>query len=135
MAKGVVRFNRDLEKFAKKIDVEVGIAVRKIALDLYSRITRKTPVKTGRARASWNINAGKVDPSVFPEGQAADKAAGARKHRQFKMPHPFAKVFITNNLPYIKALEKGHSKKQAPLGMVKLSLIELKTFLDGVLKK
>ena len=36
---------------------------------------------------------------------------------------------IANNLPYVEALENGHSK-QAPAGMVKLALLDVTTELQ-----
>ena len=42
---------------------------------------------------------------------------------------PGESIWISNNLPYITALEDGHSK-QAPAGMVALSLAEVSSGLQ-----
>jgi len=131
-SRNVTRFTADLEKFSKKLDLDFGITVRKIAIDLFGAIVEKTPVLTGRARASW-INAGRPDLSVAPEGSSLDKGAPNRKAEGFVNVNPYSKIFITNNLEYIVPLEQGHSDK-APRGMVALSLQEVTTFLGRVLK-
>ena len=41
----------------------------------------------------------------------------------------FQTHYISNNTPYIERLENGHSKRQAPDGMLKMTLLELRQFL------
>ena len=40
-------------------------------------------------------------------------------------------VFITNNVPYIIELEDGHSKRQAPAGMVAVTFANLNAMMFG----
>lgn len=126
----IERFERDVQRFSNKLDLDLTIVVKKLSVDLFLRIVQKTPVDTGRARSAWNIASGKPDLTTPAEG--GDAAERARKVRQFQYADPFSKVFITNNLDYIEALENGHSK-QAPIGMVKVSLREVLEFIDKVL--
>ena len=44
-----VSFNADLQRFADKTGVKLDLVVRKVALDIYEKVTVKTPVDTGRA--------------------------------------------------------------------------------------
>lgn len=120
-----VRFNADLNAFAKKLDVSLDTVVRKVALDAYGRVTKKTPVDTGRARANWNVGAGRPDLRV-------DKSATRIKRPSLKRGDGKKVIFITNNLPYINALENGHST-QAPNGMVQGTLNELAAGIRDVM--
>ena len=111
-------FALDIEKFSKDAGLEINLVVRKISLDAYTRVTKKTPVDTGRARANWNLSVGYIDDtttqSVMQKSPMLSKNTGLDKA-----------IYITNSLPYINALEHGHSK-QAPRGMVGVTMNELK---------
>lgn len=112
--KNAFDFAADLEKIAKRFctdsvrDVAVATAV-----SLHSRITLKTPVDTGRARANWFVAEGA--PRI-----ATTESVTAQKPPSLKGD---SVIYITNSLPYIVPLEYGHSK-QAPAGMVRLSIAE-----------
>ncbi len=126
---------KGIKKFAKQSGLEVDKVVRKIALIAYDGITKKTPVDTGRARGNWNFSVGNADTTVSSEGFG--KSTG--KHVNSPTPPSSPKapkitlkkgdgledIYITNNLPYIKRLEDGHSKIKAPKGMVKVTLAEI----------
>ena len=150
--------------------------IRRIAIEIYTRITLKTPVDTGRARASWNLSRGKPDLSVAGErakledkvvwkgnatsgaqvpvriitiqqqraamnkrfaGQQAAKIA-ALKGAKLVGKYSLATVYlvepawITNNLFYVIYLEHG-SSKQAPNGMVAISLAEVESNVRAAL--
>jgi hypothetical protein len=136
MAKTNIReFQADLERFSKQLKVDLEVIIRKIAIDLLTKIVLRTPVDTGRARASWNLSAGEPDESTAPDGvrlsasTAAALALSTRKNVQ--NAKPFSElIWITNGLPYILALEYGHSR-QAPAGMVEVSIAELEAELQA----
>ena len=117
--------------FREKVDGRVAAVTKKIALEALSRVILKTPVDTGRARANWQTQL-----RVRPDGviEAADPSGasaiseGAREIGQLK---PYDTVYIANNLPYISALNSGHSK-QAPQGMVEVTIAELQAFFGNI---
>lgn len=153
MSIGVVKFNADLAGIAAQIDVALATVVKKVTVEAFNSITELTPVDTGRARASWDVSLGApsdfLPPDVSPETRAERKknkkpkkieptmaaAASAQEGKAFdaialidaKQP-----VFIVSNLPYIEALEEGHSK-QAPAGMVRLTVAALEIGLEKFL--
>jgi hypothetical protein len=100
-------FALDIEKFSKDAGLEINLVVRKISLDAYTRVTKKTPVDTGRARANWNLSVGNIDDtttqSVMQKSPMLPKNTGLTKA-----------IYITNSLPYINALEHGHSTQAPP---------------------
>lgn len=136
--KRVARFSRQVRQWIKSAELSIDQATRLVALKVHDNIVQRTPVDTGRARASWNIVAGEVsDKSVAPEQRKGGSLMSAvqlamlsttQKADPQSIP-PAKRYTISNNLPYIVALENGHSK-QAPSGMVKLAIAEVKAELD-----
>lgn len=129
-AAAVSSFVAQVRAFQRKTDIEIEKTLKKIAFDLYRRIILKTPVDTGRARASWNISVGKPDLSVASEGShPAPRITGNELDSiRSSFGARFSTIYITNNLSYVVFLEHG-SSKQAPNGMVAISIQELKNSL------
>ncbi len=92
------------EFFAALSDVPMDLVAvyRSLVTDAYAQIQERTPVDTGRARGGWGLRVG---------------SAHAARKGEFT-------ARITNSVSYIVYLEYGWSK-QAPRGMVRISLIEL----------
>ena len=130
----IISFKGDIAAFAAKIRATPAIVQQKIVLDLWASITRRTPVDTGRARANWFVSEGQPTSQV-------DLHPGAKTGSIPEPPAPDVSnlkgdqsVFIVNNLPYIEALENGHSK-QAPNGMVRLAIQAAELRLRNALKE
>lgn len=107
-------------------------------MKIFTQVVQKTPVDTGRARGNWQIsigtdNTGELDrddkkqkgakPSFLSE--EASKLEGCKGDET---------IFISNNLPYIQALEYG-SSKQAPNGMVGITMANIKRNIDKFIKE
>ncbi len=150
-------FDVDLQKFADALDIKIEIVMIRIVLDLFRRITKRTPVDTGRARASWDVKVGSPSAWVPPErkksvagkgktrlgtgldgtklgtgalsgGKAKDVSSEVASIDGTKV------VFITTNLDYMQFLEKG-SSTQAPAGMVLLSIAEVEIEIENILEQ
>jgi len=104
-------FMNQLSQLSDLVDGEWEQIVRKSAFDLYSRIAKRTPFKTGRARGGWGITTSEVESSNEP----------GRMDLDFHIEDDT--IIIYNNVEYISYLEDGWSR-QAPEGMVALSLAE-----------
>jgi hypothetical protein len=115
------QINRVMENARKKAD----LFVRAFASEADKRLREKTPVDTGYARGNWNMAVGAPDDTV------ADRfEPGATSPR----PSPGGAgdvIYLTNAVPYIDALEHGHSK-QAPAGMVRLTQAELQPLAEQI---
>lgn len=140
MTSNVREFNLALDTFIGKQVPEIARAAhRKVVLDAHRKLVMKSPVDTGRFRGNWIVstsspNTGTTDvrdPGARgqPPGGASQSAALAAVGAMV----PYSVAFIQNNLPYALRLEQGHSK-QAPAGMVALTLAELTTELSGGLR-
>lgn len=77
MAEGSsTKFSKNIRKFAQNVELELGVVLRKISLDALNGVMKRTPVDTGRLRASWRIGVNAVDPSTAPESDASAGTAG-----------------------------------------------------------
>jgi len=150
MSVGILKFKADLAAVAKQIDLNLATVVKKVTVEAFKSITELTPVDTGRARASWDVALGVPSDFLPPDIDPAKRGARKKKKKPSGMESSMSAVanaqegkaydvvaridatqpvFITSNLPYIEALEEGHSK-QAPAGMVRLTLAALEIGLE-----
>lgn len=127
-------FEADLKKFGKQLGIRTEVVIKKVVLDLFTKIVKKTPVDTGRARASWVIGVENPDnsPILSPSFTASQASAFALSElSELSRVTPFSTVFISNSLPYIEELENG-SSDQSPSGMVAVSLAEVERGLKRI---
>lgn len=103
-------------------------AFRGVAFELQEKIVERTPIDTGRAKASWRLNPNVADASVEPDLYGdkenpffASQALVVAKGQQQKIPFGTKRIVISNNLHYIEKLENGGSR-QAPVGMVAVTV-------------
>lgn len=127
-------FALDLNKFVEKAGEAANAVISKICLDLTSSIILKTPVDTGRARANWQTG---VNQAPSNEVSATDQSGSATISAAMRDTQnaPGNVFYLTNNLPYIASLEFGLYRpgpktvggfsKQAPSGMVRISINEI----------
>lgn len=120
-------FRRKFAAFVERAKTNQDLVVRKVGLDLMTSLVLKSPVDTGRFRGNWqvqyNLAPGPVpllDKAGGPTIAAANGALAS-----FVIGQTF---YLVNHLPYAVPLEYGHSK-QAPAGMVRLTLTEFDQFL------
>ena len=110
-------FGEDVDQWCKGTLKHADKVHQTIAFLLFSEIVRRTPVDTGRARASWGI------ASSLPSMSGASfKIVGAKIGRG----RSGQSIFIFNPLPYIIPLEHGHSKQAAPGYMVQGSITKIR---------
>ena len=102
---------------------------KKIGNHLIESIVEKMPVDTGMALGNNIVSAGIRDTSI-DEG-ALDRSGAATIYNGKSVIasdiDPFGKLYVQNNVPYIEALEGGHSQ-QAPIGMYGLAVAEVGVF-------
>lgn len=111
-------FAKRIERVALKIEGNVEQGLRKAVLAIDNALVSTTPVDTGRARSNWLANldapAAGTTKATTPSARTASTVA------QFKIGRNVA-IHLTNNLPYIAALDKGSSQQQ-PAGFVKRAI-------------
>ena len=123
-------FSLDLAKFGQKALDNADEFVRKIGLDLHKMIVERMPVETGLAKGNQQVSL-----NSMPEGSILefDKSGNATISKgravlsRFKLGDT---IFLFNNLEYVVPLEYGHSQKQAPNGMFRISFAEITDHLE-----
>ncbi len=133
MADPVAELKFDLRRFAKKLEVDVSVVRRKIALDLLRKIAVATPVGDflgGRLRNNWFMGDGGPPGNVneSPNADSVGNIVGTRGPA-------FSTSWVVNNLPYVVKIEFGHSRVKRPQGMVRVSLAEIQAELSSELKR
>lgn len=122
MIRNIYAFDQFMRNIVPEVEGQIGKMRRWIAVEIWSQVTRMSPVDTGRFRASWNISEGSPDMSTQPEGNHGPPS------RSHVSDRPFEKTFVSNGLPYGERLEFGWSR-QAPQGMVRITIAEMETTL------
>lgn len=134
--KDVDDFQRTLNELVRlKIQGEALGAVKKIVVAAYENIVERTPMKTGRAKASWQFSTSAPSDYVPPPGNYKGEinAIVQKTVAEIFRANPDM-WYISSNLEYIEALEAGWSDL-APQGMVALTLQEMKHQMNSELGK
>jgi hypothetical protein len=137
-----VSFEIDMQKFVNGSSVKTELIVRKIALELFTKVILKTPVGDptkwaspapkgyvgGHLRNNWFCSIGAPSSEVTDRiGNPAKTQGEAEKQiprtKNFKLDDRY--IYLTNNLPYAYRIDKLGWSKQAPQGMTELSLMEI----------
>ena len=122
------QFTKSVDDFGRvHLPEQFVVFQKKIALEVFVRVVRRTPVDTGRARGGWQISIDNIpseetgSTSAPGENEALSALAGLGQNQT---------VFISNNVPYILFLEEG-SSTQAPNGMLALALQDVEMAFGG----
>lgn len=101
----------DFEKAMAAIDKAVKDTHRKVNFSVYKAITEATPKLSGLAQNNWFPSIG--NPSREKTSSTSGNF-GASESTANNGIEGYQRTYITNNLPYIRRLNEGHSKKAAP---------------------
>lgn len=139
------QFALDVSKFIEKAKIAPALVMRRISLDLLTKVVLRTPVGNpdlwqspasagyvgGRARANWATSIGAPSFKVTFDTDKSGKATIADGASTLALADGEQPVYIMNSVPYIRALEyEGHSS-QAPAGMVRVTVSEFQSFVDA----
>lgn len=129
-------FARSLMDLADYVEGNFEKVLRKACVDLYRKVVERTPVDTGRAKASWGISTSgeqRPQPKDIELSFNEVKTIIDEHVRGFILDIHDNKIIISNNVEYIEFLESGDSK-QAPRGMVAVSLVEFTAHFNKALQ-
>lgn len=127
-------FARRFDRISVRVEGNVEQAVKDCARAVARSVISNTPVDTGRARSNWTAQLDAAFDGLFPARVPGEKestgeanaVAAIEVAEQVIETFDIAKnaeIHITNNLPYIGALNDGHSM-QAPADFVRLSVLD-----------
>lgn len=134
-------FADDLKKFAKATNRTMADVLDGVVLEVATRMVQKSPVDTGKFRGNWQIGVRGPDTRVDSDfdkqalGSAPSANSFARWQDQIEGENVGAIIYITNSLPYARRLEYEGYSKQAPAGMVRVTLAEYASIINTVLYK
>ena len=142
-------FALDLKAFADKTTTTANLVVRKIVMDVGTALVMKSPVGDptywknpppkgyvgGRFRANWQYGSNAMNltttEKIDKDGSSTISAlVGAVDENAVGMKH-----YLTNSLPYAMRLEEGWSVRQAPSGMVGLTVLEYQPIVAAAAKE
>ena len=124
-------FKRNFSALLKRVGDKAELVTRKVAIELQTSMILKSPVDTGRFRANWQCGIGTVDTSISEPIGSDAKVRTITELQGWKSGQT---IFLPNSSPYSRRLEHGWSK-QAPTGMVKLSVQEYGRYLKKVVSE
>ncbi len=105
---------------ADKMRGEVAKASISLVLEIVANLRKNpkrggTPVDTGHARANWVPSVGTPSTSIVAGANSAPHDSGIAAVLAYKIGTDAQPLFVSNNVPYIQALNYGHSKQAAML--------------------
>jgi len=124
-------FADQMRAWERKTAAKMDVAVRKIALQMFTRIILKSPVDTGRFRGNWHIAIGSVPEGTLELDDKTGTATIAKGAAIALGMNAGDIVYFANNLPYAQRLEEGYSQK-APAGMVALTVQEFQSIVRQI---
>jgi len=124
-------FAQDFQKLIDKAGSQVDEVVRASVAGLGAAIVQKSPVDTGRFKGNWQYGLGSINSTTTSPQDASGTAANGRILAGLATWRPGQTIYITNSLPYAQRLEYDAWSKQAPAGMVRLSV---QAFKDNISK-
>ena len=116
----MTKFTRDISDWIERTKLSGRDVMLKLGLDAHRGILLRSPVDSGRFRASNRISLNRVDATVFPELDKGEKTGA--EYRDAPSGHEVSgtatalsavkwtdTIHLTNNLPYARPLENGSS--------------------------
>lgn len=119
-------FDKAVLEVEKVIIVETVDEAKKVAIRASQAVILATPVDTGRARNNWQASLDspvteEMSDLLFDTTGLAAISKNNSEINKFNPPEEGGKVYISNNLEYIGALNDGHSA-QAVGGYVEIAI-------------
>lgn len=122
----------NVEIVSRKLGRAMSRGVAKLTLDITANLIEDTPVDTGWARANWVPSIGRPTRGVEGSRENVTRSrqeAGQARVLGFDIRRTGI-VYVTNNVPYIEALNDG-SSSQAPAGFVETDIDRAAAGLRG----
>lgn len=120
MFRGLATFKKDLQGFAEEVPRGGIKAVREVAKGWFAEIVSLTPRDTGFAKSLWKYSINVKPPTEVINNPRSRGPYAAAATPAFSTLRPDGRLYIYNNVAYIKRLEEGYSD-QAPRNFVKNS--------------
>ncbi|WP_353631075.1 HK97 gp10 family phage protein [Achromobacter xylosoxidans] len=126
-------FAADIAKFVERAKGNIDAATRQATVLLAQGVILKSPVDTGRFRANWQFSAASIQRATTTALDRGGQVTMNRLVAEIQQTGAGGVTYLSNSLPYAVRLENGWSK-QAPQGMVKLTVQEFQHYVSQAAK-
>lgn len=138
-------FTLQLRQFAELAKANTDQVVNKVTIDAARSVVMKSPVGNpdlwkgtappgyvgGRFRANWVFGVGAVNPATSDAVDESGVSTINKLAQEINQIGAGKVTFISNNLPYGDRLEYEGWSKQAPGGMVRLTMVEMQQSINA----
>jgi len=127
-------FLTDIKKFIKDAETLNHKVVKEIVSEINASVIELSPIDTGNFVSNWLLG---IDSSI-PWGVTGFKNPDKQEkinRLEARIPQDAANhtYNLVNNTSYAQLLENGHSK-QAPLGMVSITVVKIPSIIRRVVR-
>lgn len=123
-------FSLDLDRWAEKAKGNLDRVTRETLMLAAQGVVQLSPVDTGRFRANWQFGNGAIDFTTSDQVDPSGAISIAKVQAQLGAVQAGGVYYLTNSLPYAYRLEYEGWSKQAPAGMVRVTLAGLQGAID-----
>ena len=131
MTDNLGQFDAVIRDWTEAAQQDLKLAFQEITFEVFTRVVLRSPVDTGRFRGSWVIDLNSRSDAI-PDNIVAGGVAISLGRETIDASNIGDTINIFNNQPYSVALEFGHSIRQAPQGMVRVTLAEIDQIVSEV---
>ena len=131
MTDNAKQFDLVIRDWLEAAEEDLKIAFQEITFEVFTRVVLRSPVDTGRFRGSWVVDLNSRSDAI-PDSIVAGGVAISAGRQAIDGANIGDTINIFNNQPYSVALEFGHSIRQAPQGMVRVTLSEIDQIVSEV---
>ena len=116
-------FIKNIQKRAEEVEVGASRVKVRAALAISQTVILATPVKSGHARANWQIGLGAGVRNELDDEDVGGNRTIRKNKSTIRAAIPRQPIFISNLVPYIHELNGG-SSSQAPAAFVQIAVQE-----------
>tara|TARA_R110002051_G_scaffold324424_2_gene421624 strand:+ start:22613 stop:22993 length:381 start_codon:yes stop_codon:yes gene_type:complete len=115
------------DRLANRNENRLLNVAKRTTKEIGTEIIRISPVDTGRFKFNWHTALNMADTSI--DDLKVPKAFLKSKSNELTIGES---IFFTNSLDYAKKLEFFNGSRQAPMGMVRITVAQLPIIINGI---
>lgn len=142
-------FALQLQRFAELAKANADEVVQKVTIDVARSVIMKSPVGNpdlwkspapagyvgGRFRANWVFGVGAVNNETTDAIDDSGSATISKLSKEISRIGAGVVTYISNSLPYGPRIEYEGWSKQAPGGMVRVTVVEFQQFVNNAVSQ
>lgn len=105
------------KNFKRAVKKDIQNHTKRVALKLLRSLVTESPIDLGRFNLNWLVGLNRKDSRIINRTDLGKTIAISTGGAIIKKHKSFGSIWISNNLPYARKLNQGHSS-QAPANFV-----------------